>query len=177
MTRVAWASANGDEVTTRQEFGTGTPKPQFQVYVMRVRKNDPTVKFDYYVGSTKKSLGEKWHEYSTLNARYLSRKFLSGRVTAVGFVQEFMNGWGPYESDDLAKLAEGELALHLQDLGYAVHSDQLKPASDRRKASGTVFEVPVWNSRAHKKLAKDAGDIRRVKRKAREEARRAAKAS
>ena len=172
MTRVVWASWTGDETSSTDEFGGSSPKPQFRVYVMRVTKNDPRVKFDFYVGSTKKSLGEKWNEYSTLSEEYLSRKFLSGRVTALGFVREFMNGWGPYESDDLVKFAEGELALHLKDLGYAVHSDQLKPAIQRRKEFG-VFEVPVWNSRTHKKLAKQAGDIRRAVRKEREVRRRA----
>lgn len=141
-------------------------KDQYRIYVLRVRRNDPSAKFDYYVGSTKKTLDVKWIQYSTLNEPFLSRWFHSGKVTAVGFVLELMKGWGPYESDDLAKFAEGELALNLQDRGYAVHSDQLKPAIKRRKSTGMVFEVPVWNSRSHKKLAKEAGDIRRAAKKA-----------
>ena len=141
---------------------TTAPKPVYRVYVLHVRRNHESIRFDYYVGSTKKTLAEKWHEYTTLDEPFLSTKFKSGRATALGFAPELMKGWGPYENEDLAKFAEGELALHLKDLGYAVHSDQLKPARKRRKETGVTFEVPVWNSRAHKKLAKQAGDIRRA---------------
>lgn len=135
-------------------------KSVHHVYVIRVERLTSTGTFDYYVGSTGQTLEDKWKRYQTLSSKRLSSHFLKGHVRAVALETTLMKGWGPYESDELAKFAEGELALHLQDRGYAVYSDELKWAVRRRKKSGVVFEVPVWNSRSHAKLAKAAAEIR-----------------
>lgn len=135
-------------------------KSVHHVYVIRVQRITPTGKFDYYVGSTGLRLEDKWERYVTLSSKRLSGYFLNGHVKAIALEPTLMNGWGPYESDDLAKFAEGELALHLQDRGYVVHSDELKWALRRRIESGMVFEGPVWNSRAHKRLAQEAAKNR-----------------
>jgi hypothetical protein len=135
-------------------------KSVHHVYVIRVQRITPTGKFDYYVGSTGLKLEDKWERYVTLSSKRLSGFFLNGHVKAIGLEPTLMKGWGPYESDDLAKFAEGELALHLQDRGYVVYSDELKWAVRRRNESGMVFEGPVWNSRAHKRLAQEAAKNR-----------------
>jgi len=135
-------------------------KSVHHVYVIRVQRITATGKFDYYVGSTGQTLEDKWERYVTLSSKRLSGYFLNGHVKAIALEPTLMNGWGPYESDDLAKFAEGELALHLQDRGYVVYSDELKWAVRRRNESGMVFEGPVWNSRAHKRLAQEAAKNR-----------------
>ena len=112
-----------------------TPKrPQHRVYVIEVERLDPTVDWDYYVGYTNNFFKVRWEKYVDLVPNSVSGYFRHGKVKALGYRYDLMKGWGPYETKQAGELAEGDLALYLEDLGYRTYTDKLDDARKRRVA-------------------------------------------
>ncbi len=153
-------AARRRQVTHKKERNTKEGKQgklrSHLVYVIKVRSSDPKITYDYYVGSTGLTLEKKWESYASPEGKRISSKFRKGSLIAEAYAHKLMAGWGPYENRDLREYAEGELALHLQDRGFAVYSDELAYAEGRRLKSGVITEIPVWNSKACLKAAKAA---------------------
>ena len=103
--------------------------PQHRVYVVAVERVDPAITWDLYVGSTNLYLRERWQRYENLTDK-VSQYFRHGKVRAIGYRYDLMDGWGPYETREEALEKEGALATSLQRDGYSVYSDRLKYVID-----------------------------------------------
>jgi hypothetical protein len=108
----------------------GRTGPQHRVYVIEVEVVDPQIAWTLYVGYTNLYLRERWIRYEQ-RADSVSRYFRDGRVIPVRYRYDLTKGWGPYATRDEGVRAEGDLALALEQAGFAVYSDQLKVARSR----------------------------------------------
>ena len=123
--------------------------PQHRVYVIEVKHLQPGIDWDYYVGYTNNFLKVRWEKYEQL-ADSVAKVFRDRKVKALEYRYDLMKGWGPYATKELGEIAEGDLALYLEDRGYRTYSNELKHAKNRRK-DGILMVVPKLPKRRRTK--------------------------
>ena len=95
-----------------------------------------------YVGSTRLSRRQRWHEHRT-GAYTASR-----RVTKYGTrrLPELARGTGTYPTRDAAEQAEHQLRLDLEDRGYRVFGGSGRPMPRRPRRGGVADGVRKGSS-------------------------------
>jgi hypothetical protein len=98
--------------------------PMYSVYVIEVEKLDPTLKFDFYVGSTSKSIQQRFSQHVP-NHDLAAQMFRHSRAKAKQVRWDLIMDFPKFHTRDAAVNAEGLLARAIQRAGWSVCSDRL----------------------------------------------------
>jgi hypothetical protein len=99
-------------------------EPRYSVYVIEIEKLDPSLKFDFYVGSTSKSVLYRFAQHIP-DHEFASKIFRHSRGRAKQVRWDLTMDFPKFHSRDAAEKAEGLLARAIQKAGWAVSSDRL----------------------------------------------------
>ena len=99
-------------------------EPTYSVYVIEIEKLDPSLKFDFYVGSTSKSVQYRFAQHIP-DHELASRIFKRGRARAKYLRWDLTMDFPKFHTRGAAEKAEGLLARAIQKAGWSVSSDRL----------------------------------------------------
>jgi hypothetical protein len=99
-------------------------EPRYSVYVIEIEKLDPSLKFDFYVGSTSNSVLYRLSQHIP-DHDLASKIFRHSRGRAKQIRWDLTMDFPKFHSRDAAEKAEGLLARAIQKAGWSVSSDRL----------------------------------------------------
>lgn len=99
-------------------------KPTYSVYVIEIEKIDPTLKFEFYVGSTSKSIQYRFAQHVPEH-ELASKIFKRLRGKAKQIRWDLTLCFPKFHTRAAAEKAEGLLARAIQEAGWTVSSDRL----------------------------------------------------
>lgn len=97
---------------------------KYSVYVLEVIPLSESCKYDLYVGSTWKSVEERFEEHKNGGTRAARLFRKSAKVGAIRW--DIMEGFPKFHSRDAVERAEGRVAIWLTNKGFTVRSDKLE---------------------------------------------------
>lgn len=109
--------ANQDSIGRKTE-------PTYSVYVVEIEKLDPSLKFDFYVGSTSKSVLYRFSQHIP-DHELASKIFKHSRGRAKQVRWDLTMDFPKFHTRVAAEKAEGLLARAIQKAGWSVSSDRL----------------------------------------------------
>ena len=98
--------------------------PIYSIYVIEVEKLDPTLKFDFYVGSTSKSIQHRFSQHVKDND-LAAQMFRRARAKAKQVRWDLTLDFPKFHTREAAVKAEGLLARAIAKAGWSVCSDRL----------------------------------------------------
>jgi hypothetical protein len=96
----------------------------YSVYVIEIEKLDPNLKFDFYVGSTSKSIQHRVSQH-VQDHDLAAQMFRHARAKAKQVRWDLTLGFPKFHTRSAAEKAEGLLARAIQKAGWSVCSDRL----------------------------------------------------
>jgi hypothetical protein len=99
-------------------------EPKFSVYVIEIEKLDPSLKFDFYVGSTSKSIQYRFSQHTQDN-ELAAKIFRRARARARHLRWDLTLDFPKFHTRGAAEKAEGLLARAITQAGWSVSSDRL----------------------------------------------------
>jgi len=112
------------ELAERDSVGRKS-KPTYSVYVIEIEKIDPTLKFEFYVGSTSKSIQYRFAQHVP-GHDLASKIFKRSRGRAKQVRWDLTLDFPKFHSRAAAEIAEGLLARAIKEAGWTVSSDRLE---------------------------------------------------
>ena len=99
-------------------------EPTYSVYVIEIEKLDPSLKFDFYVGSTSKSVQYRLSQHIP-GHNLASQIFRHSRGRAKQVRWDLTMDFPKFHTRGAAEKAEGLLARAIHKAGWSVSSDRL----------------------------------------------------
>ena len=109
----------------RQDSMGRKSKPTYSVYVIEIEKIDPTLKFEFYVGSTSNSIQYRLAQHVPGN-KLASKIFRHSRGKAKQVRWDLTLDFPKFHTRGAAEKAEGLLARAIKEAGWTVSSDRLE---------------------------------------------------
>ena len=111
------------KLASQDSIGKKT-EPKFSVYVIEIEKLDPSLKFDFYVGSTGNPVRYRFDQHVP-GHKFAARIFRNSRAIAKCLRWDMMMDFPTFHSKEAAEHAEGLVAKALFNAGWSVNSDRL----------------------------------------------------
>jgi len=96
----------------------------YSVYVIEIERIDPTLEFDFYVGSTGNSIQHRFSQHVPEH-KLAARIFRNSKAHALRIRWDLISDFPKFHTKIAAEKAEGLLARAIQSAGWSVCSDRL----------------------------------------------------
>lgn len=111
-----------DKIAKADSYGRNY-EPTRSVYIIEVENLIEGSNWDYYVGMTGNSIEQRFQEH--IDGYNTWRNFKKGICKPVRLEYSLCSFFPKFHTQEAAKLAEGEVARFLRELGYEVYSDMI----------------------------------------------------
>jgi hypothetical protein len=111
------------KLASQDSIGRKT-EPTYSVYVIEIEKLDPSLKFDFYVGSTGNPIPYRFSQHIP-DHKFAARIFKNSRARAARIRWDLIFDFPKFHTKGAAEKAEGLLARAIQKAGWSVSSDRL----------------------------------------------------
>lgn len=99
-------------------------EPTYSIYVLEIERIDPSLDFDFYVGSTGNSIPYRFSQHIP-NHKFAARIFRNSRAKAKCVRWDLIMDFPKFHTKKTAEKAEGLLANAIHRAGWSVCSDRL----------------------------------------------------
>jgi DNA topoisomerase-1 len=113
-----------DKAKSNQDSIGRKTEPTYSVYVIEIEKLDPSLKFDFYVGSTGNPIPYRFSQHIP-DHKFAARMFKNSRARATRIRWDLIFDFPKFHTKGAAEKAEGLLARAIQKAGWTVSSDRL----------------------------------------------------